>query len=96
MVLLAGFSLSFLFGFGHFVVCILLCYVPVRDIVLSHSSLDDLFGSVHEVSVEVSDYFVYVPSLHGICLFVHSRMSNFSYLVAVTITGDRAANLDLC
>jgi hypothetical protein len=32
-----------------------------------------------------------------ICLFVYSHMSNFfSYLVAVTIVGDRSANLGLC
>jgi hypothetical protein len=32
-----------------------------------------------------------------VCLFVLSRTSNFfSYLVTVTITGERAANLDLC
>jgi hypothetical protein len=32
-----------------------------------------------------------------VCLFVLSRRSNFSgFLATVTITNDRAANLDLC
>jgi hypothetical protein len=31
-----------------------------------------------------------------VCLFVLSAQQFFSYLTAVTITGDRAANLDLC
>jgi hypothetical protein len=34
---------------------------------------------------------------HIVCLFVLSHtLQFFSYLAAVTITGDRAANLDLC
>jgi hypothetical protein len=60
--------------------------------------LTELHGQLTEKEKKIESLFLYMLLQKYVSLFVcfESHEQFFSYLVTITITGDRAANLDLC